>query len=93
MIPDFYSKVDVAAGGFVAVPFGDMQDGQALLNSSGVDCEFTFDGTTIMPLRATGPTSQLSWETHRRASVQVRRAAGAGGGPLYVEVFAWRELR
>jgi hypothetical protein len=93
-VKDFYLRVDVAAGGWVDVPFGDMQDGQALLNISGIDCELSFDaGTVVMPLRATGAMSQPSWETHRRSSVMVRRAAGTGGGPLYVEVYAWRELR
>ena len=93
MIPDFYRAVDVAAGGWVDVPFGDVMDGQAISNGSGVECEVSFEGTVVMPLRTSGPTKSLSWETHRRASVKVRRKTGSGGGPLIVDVFAWRELR
>jgi hypothetical protein len=94
MVKDFYQAVDVAAGGWIAVPLGDQLDGQAVNNASGVACEVSFDaGVTSLALRATGPTSALTWESHARSTVWVKRSAGTGGGPLIVDVYGWRELR
>ena len=94
MQSDLFSKVDVgtpALGDWVAVNFaGDSFDTQALVNNAGFTVEVSFDaGTTVHgELAATGVTSAVSWEKHRRAGLWVRRAAGAAGAAAYVHAYA-----
>lgn len=94
MKQDFFSKVDVgtpAEGDWVAVDFaGDAFDTQALVNVAAFTVEVSFDaGVTVHgELAATGVTSAVSWEKHRRSGIWLRRAAGAAGAAAYVHVYA-----
>lgn len=94
MTRDFYSSVDVSSlATFTKVDLGANFDGQTLVNLAGVAVDLSFDGTnTHGQLAASGPTQALSWERHQRGAVWLKRNTGSGGGPLYVQVYAWKEL-
>lgn len=90
MVQDFFQRVDIAEfHEWTRVDFGGwLLPLQRIVNASGLNVEFSWDGVTQHGEMMNTFTSALEWTDHPRAAVWLRHNHGIVAAPEYVLVSA-----